>query len=397
MLDIKILRDNPAEVEKKLRTKDSEISLDPLLVLDKELRASKTRSEELKSERNTASKQIGQLKRKGADADQDAIDAVMKNVSGIGDQIQQLDDQIRSLEARLNDGLGRLPNIPDSDIHISLDPEDNVVIKEIGEKPSFNFPFKNHLELNDKLNLFDFERGAKVTGAGWPIYRGMGARLEWALIQYMIDCHVTNGYTQWIPPLVVKEETVYGSGQLPKFANQQYKLTDTDHDFYLIPTAEVALNGLHGDEIIDEEQLPFRYCAYTPCFRREAGAAGSQERGLIRVHQFNKVEMFCFATPDQSSEIFDQMVTSAENILEGIGLHYRSMLLVTGDMSFPAVRMASGSGPLLRSFFSVKLHRFPGASQQDPLPQERRKATISPYTEWIRLSNIATDGCAARE
>ena len=220
----------------------------------------------------------------------------------------------------------------------SLDPADNVVIKQVGSKTEFNFPFKNHVELNEKLKLFDFERGSKISGSGWPVYRGMGARLEWALIQYMMSIQVKNGFEQWIPPLLVRKNIVYGSGQLPKFENQQFKIHDEDYHLYLIPTAEVPLNGLHADEILNEEELPLKYAAYTPCFRREAGAAGANERGLIRVHQFNKVEMFSFSKPEDSAKIFEQMLLSAEEILQGLEMHYRNVLLVTGDMSYASAR-----------------------------------------------------------
>ena len=220
----------------------------------------------------------------------------------------------------------------------SLDPKDNVCIKTHLQKPKFDFQFKNHVELNDQLKLFDFKRGAKISGSNWPVYRNMGARLEWALLQFMMDFHIKNGFTPILPPHLVKKETMFGSGQLPKFSEQLFKINDKDFELYLIPTSEVALNGLHMDEIFESSDLPLKYVSYTPCFRREAGAAGSQERGLIRMHQFNKVEMFCFTTPDHSETLFKEMVHSAEKILESLELHYRSMLLVTGDMSFASAK-----------------------------------------------------------
>lgn len=333
MLDIKILRENPEEVEKQLKTKDDTVQLQPLLSLDQELREKKTRVEEKKSTRNTFSKKIGQAKAKGEDTKE-----LMREVSQFGAEIEQLDQDIRTIEEQFIDTLSRLPNLPDSDVLASPNAEDNIVMKQVGEKKDFPFPFKNHLELNEKLQLFDFERGAKLSGSGWPTYKGIGARLEWALINYMLSIQIKNGFTQWIPPLVVREDAVFGSGQLPKFADQQYKLPEDGHTMYLIPTAEVALNGLHMDEIIDEADLPLLYTAYTPCFRREAGAAGKGERGLIRIHQFNKVEMFAFSKPEESKEIFDKMIASAEEVLQGLGMHYRNMLLVTGDMSFPSAR-----------------------------------------------------------
>ncbi len=329
MLDIRLIRKDPEYVEQKLRTKVPEVEVGPIVQTDKEIREKKTHVEALKAKRNEASEAIGALKRSGQNAD-----SVMQQVSQFGAEIHALDHEITELEARLEDLLARLPNLPGDDIPVAHDPKQNVVVRQWGTKPEFAFGFKNHLELNEKLELFDFPRGAKLAGSGWPVYRAFGARLEWALINYMIDFHVKNGYEMWMPPLVVRRDVLFGSGQLPKFENQQYKLKDEEHDLYLIPTAEVALNGLYLDEILEEETLPKRYMAYTNCFRREAGAAGSQERGLIRMHQFNKVEMFAFTTPEQSVGIFEEMVRNAEKILEGLELHYRSMLLVTGDMSF---------------------------------------------------------------
>ena len=253
-------------------------------------------------------------------------------------EIHAIDHELNPLEEKFTLELAKIPNIPMDDIKISQDPKDNVVLKVWDEKRSFDFSFKNHLELNEKLHLFDFQRGAKIAGAGWPIYRKWGARLEWALINYMIGINIKNGFQQWMPPALVRPEAMFGSGQLPKFENQQFKIEDDEYHLYLIPTAEVSLNALHSDEIIPEEELPLKYVAYTPCFRREAGAAGATERGLIRTHQFNKVEMFCFSKPEDSSKIFDEMVANAEEILEGLELHYRSVLLVTGDMSFSSTR-----------------------------------------------------------
>jgi len=333
MLDLKELRKDPQGIEKKLKNKIPEISLSPLLALDEKLRGLKTEVEELKSKRNTSSKEVGLRKQK-----REEIAPFMAELSKLSDRIAQIDAEVTKLEAKLQNELAALPNIPGDDIPISPSPKDNVCIKMVGEKPTFSFPFKNHVELNEKLGLFDFARGAKISGSGWPLYRKMGARLEWALINYMLDTHVKNGFTQLIPPLLVRPETMYGSGQLPKFEKQLFKLHDEDYHLYLIPTSEVAINGMHGGETLEEEELPLRYTSYTPCFRREAGAAGSQERGLIRMHQFNKVELFCLTRPEESSQIFDQMQASAEEVLHGLGLHYRCMLLTTGDMSFAAAK-----------------------------------------------------------
>ncbi len=333
MLDIKRIRKDKEVLEKLLQTKDPEISLTPILELDEKIRETKASVEELKSARNTLSKEIGDKKRAKEDTS-----TLMGQTEGLSSKITTLDKELLSLEESFTCQLSCIPNTPMEGIKVSLDPKDNVCIKTSGEKPSFSFPFKNHVELNETLHLFDFPRGAKVAGSGWPIYKEFGAQLEWALINYMIDIHIENGFMMWMIPHLVKPEMMFGSGQLPKFEKQLFKINDDDYNLYLIPTSEVALNALHSDEIFEESELPKRYMSYSPCFRREAGAAGSAERGLIRVHQFNKVEMFCFATPEQSETLFNEMLASAEKILQGLNLHYRNMLLVTGDMSFAAAK-----------------------------------------------------------
>ncbi|MCB1108903.1 MAG: serine--tRNA ligase [Chlamydiia bacterium] len=330
MIDIHLIRNQTKEVEKRLQTKDPTISLSPIVQMDNEARSLKTQVEELKSERNSVSKCIGEKKRLGEDTA-----TLMASVATLGDSITALDQQLTTLSEKLQSALSQLPNLPDASVSISADPKDNVFVRAWGEKPTFSFAPKHHLELGEKHKLFDFEKAAKITGSGWPLYRGNGARLEWALLNFMLDFHIKNGYEMILPPLVARPDIMYGSGQLPKFADQLYKLED---DFYLNPTSEVVLNGLNYDSIIDAKDLPQKYAAYTPCFRREAGAAGSGERGLIRMHQFNKVEMFCFCHPDESDNLFDEMIDNAENLLKALNLHYRVMNLVTGDLSFGAAR-----------------------------------------------------------
>jgi seryl-tRNA synthetase len=333
MLDMKILREMPHETEKKLQTKDPEISLKPILALDESIRKLKHDVEILKAERNQSSKKIGEYKSQKKDTE-----SLMKEVSALGGKITELDHKLREAEEKLKELVDVLPNIPDEGIKISLDPKDNVCLKTFGEKRHFSFKPKNHVELNERLHLFDFVRGAKISGAGWPVYRGLGARIEWALLNYMIETHIKNGFEQWMLPLLIRPDMMYGSGQLPKFKKQLFKIHDEDYDLYLIPTSEVAINALYYDEILSSDSLPKKYISYSPCFRREAGAAGSQERGLIRVHQFNKVEMFCFTKPEESEATFQKMLDSAEEVLQGLEIHYRNMLLVTGDMSFGAAK-----------------------------------------------------------
>ncbi len=333
MLDIKQIREHSEQIEKKLQTKDATVSLKTLLSIDEEMRDIMSQVETLKSERNQYSKLIGEHKRSG-----DLSTDLMRSMGSIGDKIVSFDKQLKTLKEKFQYHLLILPNLPLDDVKESLDAKDNSCIKTVGEKPSFLFPFKSHLELNEKLHLFDFERGSKIAGTGWPVYKNLGARLEWALINYMLDTHLANGFTQLMLPHLTRPEIMLGSAQLPKFEHQLYKIHDKDYHLYLIPTSETTINGMHFNEIIPEKTLPLKYVSYTPCFRREAGAAGSQERGLIRMHQFNKVELFAFTKPEKSIEMFDQLLASAEKILQGLGLHYRNMCLVTGDTSFPAAK-----------------------------------------------------------
>ena len=329
MLDIKEIRKDPEFFEKKLKTKDPEIALSKILELDEKLREMKTLAEELKAEKNAISKEIGNRKQK-----EEETSSFSEKLGLLNQKINSFDEKIPHVQQELNDLLARLPNIPFDDIPISPDPKDNVCIKQFKEKPTFSFPPKNHVELNEKLQYFDFQRGVKISGSGWTLYKGKGAELEWALLNYMLDIHRKNGFIQIMPPLLTLGETMYGSAQLPKFGEQLFQVKDKDFHLYLIPTAETTLVGLHANETLEEEELPLYYTAYTPCFRREAGAAGSQERGLIRTHQFNKVELFALSTPETSESVYEKMLASAEEVLQGLDIHYRSMLLTTGDMSF---------------------------------------------------------------
>lgn len=333
MLDIKRIRKEAKRVEGLLQRKDATISLQSVLAVDEALRHVKSELEQLQSQRNVLSKEIGERKRH-----KEECTTLMNQVASISERVHTLTPQLNDLEQKLQQELSLLPNLPLEEVPISPNPGDNVCLLAWGEKPSFSFPFKNHLELNKEHQLFDFARGAKLSGSGWPVYCGMGAQLEWALLQFMVNHQLQRGFQLYLLPALVRRDIVYGSGQLPKFEHQQFKISDPDYELYLIPTAEVPLNGLHLDEILQEEQLPLRYTSYSPCFRREAGAAGAQERGLIRMHQFNKVEMFAFTKPEESAKLFDELVDSAEAILQSLGLHYRRMLLVTGDTSFAAAR-----------------------------------------------------------
>ena len=333
MSSLKELLQNQAEYEARLRIKDPSISLDALATRYQALTECKKTLETHQAQMNATAKQIGQKKQKGEDAS-----ALIQEMSTLKTTIAELEAQLPELENAVHTLYENLPNPPDADVPTSLNPEDNVCVRTVGPKPTFDFPVKNHLQLNEQLDLFDFQRGAKVTGSGWPIYKGLGAQLEWALLQLMFDTHIQNGYLPIFPPLLVKEEVMQGAGQLPKFASQIYNLGGRDSHLYMIPTSEVPLCGMHYDEILPEENLPLHYVAYSPCFRREAGAAGVGERGLIRMHQFNKVELFAVTTEAQAEDAFEKMVASAEHILSLLGLHYRVMLLCAGDLGFHSAK-----------------------------------------------------------
>jgi seryl-tRNA synthetase len=333
MLDIKKIRKNPKEIEKKLQKKDPKINLTKILEIDEKIRKLQTEVEELKAQKNKISKEIGEKKSK-----KENVSNLMKEVSSFSKKIENIDKELKTKEEEREKELSHLPNIPMDDVKVSLNPKDNVCIKTFKEKKEFSFPFKNHLELNEKLNLFDFQTSAKLSGTGWPLYKGLGARLEWALLNYMLDTHIKNGFIPIMPPLLAKKEITYASGQLPKFEDQLFKLNDKDYKLYLIPTAEVILNGMHFDTILKKDNLPLHYVSYTPCFRREAGSAGKNERGLIRTHQFNKVELFSVTKKDESEKAFQKILSSAEEVLQGLNLHYRNMLLVTGDTSFASAK-----------------------------------------------------------
>ncbi len=332
MLDIKRIRKNYQAIEESLRKKDPSIELLPIVELDEQVRKKIGELESARAHHKQLSNEVGGYKQKELSLPK----SLLSEIETLTNTILRLEEERENLETSLNQKMAELPNIPEEGVPLSFDPAENLPLKIWKSKPLFDFPLKNHLELNEQLHLFDFKRASKTSGSGWPAYRHMGARLEWALINYMIHFHIRKGFELWMPPLAVRSTTLFGSAHLPKFQSQQFKIEGKE--LYLIPTAEAVLNGLHSEETFPIEKLPCKYIAYTPCFRQEAGAAGSQERGLIRTHQFNKVEMFAFATPQQSEKLFQEMVESAEQILEGLGLHYRTMLLVTGETSFAAMK-----------------------------------------------------------
>ena len=329
MLDINIIREKPDLIRTALKNRQMDPSpVDDILKLDEKRRVLLTEVEQLKAERNVVSKEISKMKDA---AEREAKIAAMREV---GDKIAALDKEVADVEAGLTSLTSALPNIPDERTPLGVSEDENVVLRTVGELPEFDFEPKAHWDLGPALGVIDFERGTKLTGSRFYVLSGAGARLQRALIAFMLDLHIRQGYTEKYLPFMVKTETVYGAGQLPKFADNLYK--DHEEDLYFVPTAEVPLTGLHMGEIIDDAQLPLNYTAYTPCFRREKMSAGRDVRGIKRGHQFDKVEMYMYAKPEESDALLEKMREDAEATCAALGLTYRVKQLCTADIGFGA-------------------------------------------------------------
>src|SRR5690349_17724740 len=327
MLDLNLIRENPDLVRTALKNRQMDASpIDEILRLDEKRRSLLTQVESLKAERNSVSKEIGKTKDA---AEREGKNAAMREV---GDRISALDKEVAEVEAGLHAHTAAMPNIPDERTPIGASEDENVVLRTVGELPEFDFEPKPHWDLGPALGILDFERGTKITGSRFYVLNGPGARLQRALIAFMLDLHIRQGYLEQYLPFMVKTATVFGAGQLPKFADNLYK--DHEEDLYFVPTAEVPLTGLHMDEILDEKQLPLLYTAYTPCFRREKMSAGRDVRGIKRGHQFDKVEMYMYAKPEESDTLLEKMREDAEATCAALGLTYRVKQLCTGDIGF---------------------------------------------------------------
>jgi len=328
MLDLRRLRTEPDAVKDALAKRGDPsllLAVDEVLKQDQRRRQAIAEVEELKARRNEVSKQIGALKRDGGDAD-----SLILEMRSVGETIASLDTQLTAAEERIREVLLGVPNTPLAPVPAGGE-EENVLVREWGEKPEFSFEPKPHWDLGESLGILDLPRGAKVSGSGFPLLRGKGARLQRGLIDYMLDLHTQhNGYEELRVPYLVSPETMTGTGQLPKFAEESY-VTQRD-ELWLVPTAEVPVTNLYRDEILDASALPARFTAYSPCFRREAGAAGKDTRGLLRVHQFDKVELVRYETPERSREALEELTGEAEAILQALGLSYRVLLLAAGDL-----------------------------------------------------------------
>ena len=333
MLDLKRIRTNPQEVKDALRRRNADYDavIDELLEIDVKRREISTKADTMKAQQNAASKKISMLKKAGED-----VSAIMKEMKSLAEQVKECNAQLSVLEEKQRYLLLTIPNTPNADIPDGKDDSDNVEIRRWGEPKEFDFEAKAHWDIGADLGILDPETAGKVTGARFHFYRGLGARLERAVINYYLDTHTQNGYTEILPPFMVNRASMTGTGQLPKFEEDAFKVENTD--YFLIPTAEVPVTNIHRDEIIDGSKLPIKYCAYSACFRGEAGSAGRDTRGLIRQHQFNKVELVKFADPEHSYEELESLTNDAERVLQGLGLPYRVVCLSSGDIGFSSAK-----------------------------------------------------------
>ncbi len=339
MLDIKIIRENPEEVKRRVNTRNGDFSqyVDDIIRIDAERRAISTDNDALKAKQNAVSKQIPQMKKNGEDTT-----AIMAEMKELAEKIKADDAKIAELEAKQKSLLLNIPNMPNKDIAIGKDDTENVEIRKFSEPTKFGFEPKAHWDLGKDLGILDPETAAKVTGSRFHFYKGLGARLERSIYMFFLDTHTSRGYTEIFPPYMVNRASMTGTGQLPKFEDDAFKVPDPDgnreNDYFLIPTAEVPVTNMFRDDILDGAQLPICYCAYSACFRAEAGSAGRDQRGLIRQHQFNKVELVKFTKPEESYAELEKLTNDAEYVLQQLGLPYRVVELCTGDIGFSSAK-----------------------------------------------------------
>ncbi len=339
MLDIKIIRENPEEVKRRVNTRNGDFSqyVDDIIKIDAERRAISTDNDALKAKQNAVSKQIPQMKKNGEDTT-----AIMAEMKELAEKIKADDAKIAELEAKQKSLLLNIPNMPNKDIAIGKDDTENVEIRKFSEPTKFDFEPKAHWDLGKDLGILDPETAAKVTGSRFHFYKGLGARLERSIYMFFLDTHTSRGYTEIFPPYMVNRASMTGTGQLPKFEDDAFKVPDPDgnreNDYFLIPTAEVPVTNMFRDDILDGAQLPICYCAYSACFRAEAGSAGRDQRGLIRQHQFNKVELVKFTKPEESYAELEKLTNDAEYVLQQLGLPYRVVELCTGDIGFSSAK-----------------------------------------------------------
>ncbi len=332
MLDLKFVREHLDQVKSALEKRGSQLSLDRFLELDEKRRRLIQQIEELRSKRNTVSQQIGKIKKEGGDAT-----SLITEMKQVGEEIKGLEAQLDTIEDEIQKIMLSIPNIPHESVPVGKDEEDNVVVKRWGDIPEFSFKPLPHWEIGEKTGILDFKRAAKITGSRFVVYMGLGAMLERALINFMLDLHrKRHGYTEVMPPVIVNSASLFGTGQLPKFEEDLFRLNFKD--YYLIPTAEVPVTNLHRDEILGEDELPRYYASYTPCFRSEAGSYGRDVKGIVRQHQFNKVELVKFVRPETSYDELEALLMDAEEVLQFLEIPYRVVTLCTGDLGFSAAK-----------------------------------------------------------
>ena len=332
MLDIKILRTEPEKLREALKNRCNDLDITPAIELDKERRVLLTDAEQKKAKQNEITKKIPAMKKAGENTDE--IFAEMRKLS---DEIKEDDAKISEIDEKLRDFMLKIPNIPNASVPVGADDSENVELRKFSEPKTFDFEPKAHWDIGTDLDILDFDRGAKIAGSRFTVYKGLGARLERAVIQFFLNTHTEeSGYTEIFPPYMVNRASMTGTGQLPKFEEDAFKVVN--NGYFLIPTAEVPVTNLHRDEILDGETLPVKYCAYSACFRAEAGSAGRDTRGLIRQHQFNKVELVKFADPEKSYEELESLTNDAEKLLQKLGIPYRVVCLSTGDLGFSSAK-----------------------------------------------------------
>ncbi|MBE5756362.1 MAG: serine--tRNA ligase [Clostridiales bacterium] len=335
MLDIKLIAENPEKVSELLSRKGATVDFTEVLELDEKRKKIISEIEKLKAERNAVSSSIPKLKKEGKD-----VEPIFEEMRALGNKIEEGDKELNEVQDKIFNFLAVLPNLPDEDL-VAGEKEANEVIKIVGEKPNFDFTPQNHVDLCTKLGLIDYTRGTKLSGGGFWIYRGDGAKLEWALLNFFISEHLKDGYEFILPPHQLGYNCGFGAGQFPKFSDEVYWLggeDDMKKNRFMLPTAETALVNMYAGEIVDEDKLPMKFFAYTPCYRKEAGSYRAEERGMIRGHQFNKVEMVQYATPEQSKKAFEELVDKAASLMEKLGLHFRVSKLAAGDCSASMAR-----------------------------------------------------------
>ena len=331
MLDPRFVRDNIDIVKTSLNSRNYKLTLDDFLKFEEERRSLQREADELKNKRNVVSEEIGKMRSQKQDAS-----SLIEEMKGVSDTIKELDEKIKALEEKIEEFLLNVPNIPHESVPVGKDETENIELRKWGEPRQFDFEPLNHWDIGEMLGIIDFERAVKIAGARFSLTKGYGAKLERSLMNFMLDLNTSKGYKEVLPPIIVNRDSMRGTGQLPKFEMELFRIVDPE--FYLIPTAEVPVTNIHRNEILNEKDLPIYYTAYTPCFRREAGSYGKDVRGLIRQHQFNKVELVKFVKPEDSFNELELLTANAEDILQKLGLPYRVVALCTGDIGFSAAK-----------------------------------------------------------